>query len=64
MESTVPVKKALTGLGGHFKIPNDCKSILQMAIIDIDDMGLAKDGLKIKLYSDGQRVISQAYKAK
>jgi len=64
MDSAIPVKKALTGLGGHFKIPNDCKSILQMAIIDIDNDGKAKDGQKIKIYSDGQKTITSAYQAK
>jgi metallophosphoesterase (TIGR00282 family) len=64
MDEAIPVKKALTGLGGHFKIPNDCKAILQMAIIDIDENGNASDAFKIKLYNDGQRVISQAYQTK
>ena len=64
MDEAIPVKKALTGLGGHFKIPNDCKAILQMAIIDIDKDGNTKDAFKIKLYNDGQEVISNAYKQK
>jgi 2',3'-cyclic-nucleotide 2'-phosphodiesterase len=64
MDSKIPIQKALTGLGGHFDIPNDCESILQMAIIDIDENGKAKDGFKLKLYSDGQKIISNAFKSK
>ena len=52
MDCEIPIKKALTGLTGHFKIKNDCKTILQIAIIDIDDNGKAIDGFKIKLYDD------------
>jgi len=59
MESDIPIKKALTGLGGHFNVPNNCKAIFQIIIIDIDENGKACDGLKIKLYDDHEEVISK-----
>jgi len=59
MESDIPIKKALTGLGGHFNVPNNCKAIFQIIIIDIDENGKACDGLKIKLYDDHEGVISK-----
>jgi len=60
MESSVPIKKALTGLGGHFDIPNNCKSIMQIVIIDINNDGFATEAFKLKLYDDKQTVISKA----
>ena len=47
MDKKVPIQKATTGLGGHFEVPNSCKSILQMMIIDIED-GKAVDAFKLK----------------
>lgn len=60
MDSYVPIQKALTGLGGHFDVPNSCKSIMQIMMIDIDDDGNAVDAFKIKLYDDKEEVISKA----
>jgi len=59
MESDIPIKKALTGLGGHFNVPNNCKSVLQIAIIDIDESGKASDAFKLKLYDNKEEVLSQ-----
>ncbi|MEW6551742.1 MAG: TIGR00282 family metallophosphoesterase [Campylobacterota bacterium] len=60
MESAVPIKKATTGLGGHFEVPNNCKSILQMVVVNIEN-SKALDAFKIKLYDNGQRVITKAF---
>jgi metallophosphoesterase (TIGR00282 family) len=60
MESAVPIKKATTGLGGHFEVPNNCKSILQMVVVKIEN-SKAVDSFKIKLYDNGQRVITKAF---
>ena len=60
MESDVPIKKALTGIGGHFNVPNNCRSIMQIAIIDIDEDGKSVEGFKIKLYDNKSEVISQS----
>ena len=60
MDSKVPIQKALTGLGGHFDVPNNCKSIMQIVIIDIDEDGKAIDAFKLKLYDDKAEVISKA----
>jgi len=60
MDSYIPIQKALTGLGGHFDVPNNCKSIMQMVIIDIDKQGQVKDALKIKLYDDKDEIILKA----
>ena len=59
MDSKIPIKKALTGLGGHFEIPNSCKTIMQIIIIDIDEDGKSINAKKIKLYNNQSNVISE-----
>ncbi|RXK11925.1 TIGR00282 family metallophosphoesterase [Halarcobacter mediterraneus] len=56
MDSKIPIEKATTGLGGHFSIPNSCKSILQMMVIDMED-GKAVDCYKLKKYCDKPDII-------
>ncbi len=60
MDSKVPIQKALTGLGGHFDVPNSCKSIMQIVVMEFDDDGSCTDGFKLKLYDDKNEVHSQA----
>ncbi len=60
MDSYVPIQKALTGLGGHFDVPNSCKSIMQMIVVELDEVGSAIDGFKLKLYDDKDVLISKA----
>jgi metallophosphoesterase (TIGR00282 family) len=60
MDSKIPIQKALTGLGGHFDVPNNCKSVMQIVIIDIDENGNAVDAFKLKLYDDKELVLSKA----
>lgn len=51
MDEKVPIEKATTGLGGHFSIPNSCKSILQILVMDFEN-GKSTDAFKIKLLSN------------
>ena len=60
MESDIPIQKALTGMGGHFNVPNNCKSIMQIVIIEINIDGKAENAYKIKLYDDKKEIISQS----
>ena len=60
MDPRVPIEKALTGLGGHFEIPNSCRSIMQMMIIDIDENGRAYGGKKLKIYDDKEDMVLKA----
>jgi len=60
MDSKIPIKKALTGLGGHFDVPNRCDTIMQVIILELDTNGNATDGLKLKLYNNHKEVISKA----
>lgn len=56
MDKKIPINKATTGLGGHFEIPNACKSILQMMIVDIND-GKATDSFKLKKFCNQSQLI-------
>lgn len=56
MDKKVPISKATTGLGGHFEVPNACKSILQIMIIDIEE-GRATNSFKLKKFCDKNELI-------
>lgn len=61
MDSKVPIQKVTTGIGGHFEVPNSCKSILQMFVVDIED-GKATNAFKLKKYCNNQKLfITDAY---
>ncbi len=61
MDSKIPIQKVTTGIGGHFEVPNSCKSILQMMVIDIED-GKAINTFKIKKYCNNPKLfITEAY---
>lgn len=61
MESTVPVKRFLTGLGGHFDVPDKCKAILQMLVFELNDDGRCVSAEKIKIYDDKPKIVTQAW---
>jgi metallophosphoesterase (TIGR00282 family) len=60
MDKEVPIKKFLTGLPAHFDIPKKCKSILQMAVMEIAD-GKCSNAYKIKLFCDGRKFVNEAW---
>lgn len=61
IESTIPIKRFLTGLGGHFDVPDECKSILQMIVFELDDDGRCVDAEKIKIYDDKPKIVTKAW---
>lgn len=56
MNEKIPIQKATTGLGGHFEVPNSCKSILQIMVIDIED-GKAVNSFKLKKYCNKAELV-------
>ncbi len=58
MDSSEPIKKFLTGLPVKYDIPNKCKSILQVIVVELKD-GIAIDGFKIKAYDEAKPQIVQ-----
>ena len=61
IDKKIPIEKAVTGIGGHFEVPNACKAILQIMVIDIED-GKATNSFKIKKLCDrADLVITEAW---
>ena len=60
MDSKVPIERFMTGLPGRFKVPEKCKSILQMVVFDISD-GKCSKAFKIKSFHDGREFITDAW---
>jgi len=58
MDSKIPIQKALTGLGGHFDVPNNCNTIFQFVVIELDNNGKAINGFKLKQYNNKEEIIS------
>lgn len=61
MGSDVPIKRFLTGLGGHFDVPDVCKTLLQMVVFELDDEGHCIAAEKIKIYDDKPKIVTQAW---
>ncbi len=61
MGADVPIKRFLTGLSGHFDVPDDCKAILQMLVFELDDIGRCVGAEKIKIYDDKPKVVTKAW---
>jgi len=60
MDEKVPIHRVMTGLPGHFDVPDKCKSILQMAVFDFEE-GKCTEAFKIKKFNDGREFITQAW---
>ncbi len=56
MNDKIPIQKATTGIGGHFEVPNNCKAILQMMVLEIQD-GKTVESFKLKKYCDRAEII-------
>ena len=61
MSSEVPIQRFLTGLGGHFDVPKECKSILQMIVFELDNNGQCIGAEKIKIYDEQPKILTKAW---
>jgi len=61
MDSTVPIKRFLTGLGGHFNVLDECKGLLQMVVFELDEDGRCIAAEKIKIYDDKPKIVTKAW---
>lgn len=58
-----PINRMITGVSGRFEVPNECKKILQMVIMDFDQTGACTAMQKIKRYEQAPSdSISSAWK--
>jgi calcineurin-like phosphoesterase len=56
MDKEIPIKRFMTGMGGHFDIPKKCQEIFQFIVFELDDEGRATKAEKIKIYDSGEVV--------
>jgi len=61
MDKSVPLKRFLSGLGGHHNIPNECQAIFQMIVFELDEQGRCIGAEKVKIYDDAPKVVSKAW---
>ncbi len=60
MEAKIPLQRFLTGIGGHFNVPEKCNKILQIAIMELEE-GRCVSAKKLKIFDDGRRLESEAW---
>jgi metallophosphoesterase (TIGR00282 family) len=56
MDKEIPIKRFMTGLGGHFDIPKKCQEIFQFVWFELDSEGRATKAEKIRIYDSGEVV--------
>lgn len=61
MREEEPINRFLTGLGGHFDIPDACKTILQMVVFELDENGRCIQADKIKIHDDKPKIVTSAW---
>ena len=61
MKSDIPISRSLTAIGGHFDIDENCDTILQMIVFELDEGGRCIDAKKIKIYGDNPKIITDAW---
>lgn len=60
MDSSVPLERFLTGVAGRFEVPEKCRKILQIAIMNLEE-GKCTEAFKLKIFDDGRSVRTDAW---
>lgn len=53
MDSKVPLERFITGVSGRFEVPEKCRKILQIAIMNLE-AGKCTEAFKLKIFDDGR----------
>lgn len=53
MDPNVPLERFLTGMAGRFEVPEKCRKILQIAIMNLEE-GKCTEAFKLKIFDDGR----------
>ena len=61
MDDVIPMRRFLTSLSGHYDIKEECKTIFQMLVFELDDEGRCVGAEKIKIYDDKPKIVTQAW---
>ncbi len=57
MDAKVPIERFLTGLPGRFDVPDKCRAVLQIVVMEFE-RGRAVEAYKIKVYSEGEKEVA------
>lgn len=60
MDAKVPIERFKTGLPGRFEVPDKCRRIMQMAVMELEE-GRCVQAYKIKTFDDGREIITEAW---
>lgn len=53
MDAKVPLERFITGMAGRFEVPEKCRKILQIAIMNLEE-GKCTEAFKLKIFDDGR----------
>lgn len=53
MDAKVPIERFLTGVSGRFEVPEKCRKILQIAVMNLE-AGKCTEAFKLKIFDDGR----------
>ena len=53
----MPIERFLTGLPGRFDVPDKCRAVLQIVVMEFE-RGRAVEAYKIKVYSEGEKEVA------
>lgn len=60
MDAKVPIARFLTGIPGRFEVPNSCKRMMQMGVMELE-AGMCVKAYKIKTFDDGREILTEAW---
>lgn len=60
MDYKAPLVRMMTNMPASLEVPSKCKGLLQMVVFEIEN-GLCKDAFKIKIYDEGEEIITKAW---
>ncbi len=60
MDANVPLERFLTGVAGRFEVPEKCRKILQIAIMNLEE-GKCTEAFKLKIFDDGRIIRTDAW---
>ncbi|MCK9373025.1 MAG: YmdB family metallophosphoesterase [Sulfuricurvum sp.] len=61
MDAKVPLERFLTGMAGRFEVPEKCRKILQIAIMNLEE-GRCTEAFKLKIFDDGRTIRTDAWR--
>jgi hypothetical protein len=60
MDAKVPLERFITGVSGRFEVPEKCRKILQIAVMNLEE-GKCSEAFKLKIFDDGRMIRTDAW---